>query len=100
MRGESLTLLGAHEGQVADPVIEALEWIIETSKDGPPLTAKADINLRHQLRSDHQAEPDPRDGLDMLRAQLGPSMKDLAGFDEEGELKLRAYLFIREGKRS
>jgi hypothetical protein len=36
MRGESLTFLGAHEDQVADPVIEAEIWV----SNMPALKAK------------------------------------------------------------
>jgi hypothetical protein len=38
MRGESLPFLGAHEGQVADPVIEALQSVHQlgvTARDHP-----------------------------------------------------------------
>src|SRR5262245_2088918 len=77
-----------------------LEGIIEPSKDGSSLTTKADIDLCHQLRRDHQAEPHPSDGLDIFCAQLRPGMKDLAGFGKEGELEMRAYILVCEGKGS
>ena len=59
MRGESLTFLGAHEGQVADPVIEAGKTLRNRQRSAPKLMQESKREKHRKFTSSCMFECPP-----------------------------------------